>query len=116
MLQYGPTLLSAVASEELGQLCEALGHQHGPRWQSRLGTSTYMAFGLNVSHGHHTDPYCCMTMVLSGSMDWDFISAARQAAHIMLFLSALSSPDLPLFRGLIHPTSLVFLSYLSVSL
>lgn len=60
-----PVLSRAIAGERWGQLCSALGHQHGLRWQPRLGMSEcplvvpwYMEIG--------TDP--CRRMAMGSDM------------------------------------------------
>jgi hypothetical protein len=40
-LSQSPATLPRCPGEEWGQFCTALGHQHGPRWQPRLGTSAW---------------------------------------------------------------------------
>lgn len=66
------------------RLCVALGHQHGPRWQTRSGAFTWslvvVTLGNGYQHRHWLLAAMGPDMALGGSMSWDISMASEISA------------------------------------
>lgn len=78
---------SRCPGEGWDQLCTALKHKHGPRWQTRQGTSTWSLAIRDLCCCRYIDP----DMAFDGSMSQDLTMAlvALPATHFRLFLTHL---------------------------
>lgn len=102
-----PALLSAAISEEWGQFCRALGHQHGS-WE------IHMVFGSNMGYRYQYRP-----LLLHGHRHVLLKQHGQGLHHVLRWhrrlptssLSTLESPELLLFIVLkpFHTLSLPFL-------
>jgi hypothetical protein len=73
------TLLNAAAGKGQGQLCSALGHLYGPRWQPRPGLNAWPLEVTWTTDISNFPCYCSVSildMALSGNPGWDTTMAS----------------------------------------
>lgn len=104
-------------SEGPRQPCTALRCEHGPRQQSRPGTSSWLYHGGDIGQRHPHKPTAAGPQIwswgvgaaLTSMSPWPQTSA--QVTHIRLLLATFESPALPLF--IMHTPLFLFLFHLS---